>query len=329
MGIVRGGSARLAIALVSGFVGWIGCGDTLAATKVDEGFATRSSNGRLHTGLNRGKAGDDVVYWIQWQDLDPRTKVQCTVRKDNASGEVLFEEDGEIDSDEGTYSLCAMETDGEDAGNYWFSQTVGGEKAGERIIVLESGSWWNGLSMYRKWKYGIGGLALVIVGAGWIRKKMGGAAATEGAADADAQGKLAKAGVVIGSKLKESAAPAEPPPPPKPSGEDAYQAFKKRLAVDKAARVGEAEEVLPIAKAARAAGDANTAIAALRGFDKAFPGNSLIPDVFVFTAKLMAEDLKNTDMARKILEHVVAKYPGHDLAQEAKRALQALPPPAA
>jgi len=84
--------------------------------------------------------------------------------------------------------------------------------------------------------------------------------------------------------------------------------------------------VLPIAKAARAAGDTNTAIAAVRGFDKAFPANALIPDVFVFTAKLMAEDLKNTEMARKIAEHVIAKYPGHYLAQEAKRILQTLGP---
>ncbi len=95
--------------------------------------------------------------------------------------------------------------------------------------------------------------------------------------------------------------------------------------MDKAARIANPDDVLPVAKAARAAGDPNTAVAAVRGFDKAFPGNTLIPDVFVFSAKLMAEDLKNTDMARKILEHVVAKYPGHYLAQDAKKYLTSLP----
>ena len=66
----------------------------------------------------------------------------------------------------------------------------------------------------------------------------------------------------------------------------------------------------------------------MRGFDKTFPGHSLIPDVFVFSAKLLAEDFKNHDMARKILEHVVAKYPGHHLAQEARNYLKGMPSPA-
>ncbi len=86
--------------------------------------------------------------------------------------------------------------------------------------------------------------------------------------------------------------------------------------------------MLPVAKAARAAGDSKTAVAAVRGFDKAFPAHALIPDVFVFSAKVLAEDFKNNDMARKILEHVIAKYPGHYLAQEAKTYLKGMPQPA-
>ena len=68
-------------------------------------------------------------------------------------------------------------------------------------------------------------------------------------------------------------------------------------------------------------------MAVLRGFDKLFPGNEAIPEVYVFSAKLMAEDLGNAEMARKILEHVLQKYPGHFVAQEAKKYLQSMPQP--
>jgi tetratricopeptide (TPR) repeat protein len=106
---------------------------------------------------------------------------------------------------------------------------------------------------------------------------------------------------------------------------EALKIFKECIAADPAFRLALPEEVLPVAKAARAAGDPQAAIAALRGFDKAYPGNALIPDVFVFTAKLMAEDLRNPGMAKKILEHVLQRYPGHQLAPEAKRYLQSMP----
>lgn len=71
--------------------------------------------------------------------------------------------------------------------------------------------------------------------------------------------------------------------------------------------------------------DSNAAVAALRGFDKLYPAHSAIPEVYLLSAQIMAEDLKNNAMARKILEHIMAKYPGHHVAPEAKRYLQTLP----
>lgn len=38
-----------------------------------------------------------------------------------------------------------------------------------------------------------------------------------------------------------------------------------------------------------------------------------------------SQTLIATEMARKILTHVVEKYPGHYIAQEAKRYLQGMP----
>jgi hypothetical protein len=107
----------------------------------------------------------------------------------------------------------------------------------------------------------------------------------------------------------------------------AIKVLKQCAAADPAFRLSNPDDVLPLAKAARAAGDSQAAVAAVRGFDKAFPGHALIPDVFLFTAKLLAEDLRNTEMAKKILEHILQKYPGHYLAQEARRYLQSMPAP--
>ncbi|HXF78533.1 MAG TPA: hypothetical protein VN598_06705 [Usitatibacter sp.] len=107
-------------------------------------------------------------------------------------------------------------------------------------------------------------------------------------------------------------------------GPEALGVFKACLAADPNFRVAP-EDVLPLAKAARGAGDSNAAVAAVRGFDKANPGHALLPEVYFMSAQIMAEDLKNTAMARKVLDHLVAKYPGHHLAAEARRYLLALP----
>src|SRR5262249_1409842 len=106
---------------------------------------------------------------------------------------------------------------------------------------------------------------------------------------------------------------------------EALKVFKACVAANPAFRLAQPDEVMPLAKAARAAKDPNAAVAAARGVDKAHPGHALIPDVYIFSAKPTAEDLGNIDMARKILQHVMTKYPGHYLAQEAKRYLQSLP----
>jgi hypothetical protein len=131
--------------------------------------------------------------------------------------------------------------------------------------------------------------------------------------------------VEIGSRVAAGGIAAPAAAAAAPTVDDQLKSFKARLAADANFRLARAEDVLPIARAARAAGDSKAAVAAVRGFDKAFPGHALIPDVFVFSAKVLAEDFKNNDMARKILEHVIARYPGHYLAQEARNYLKEMP----
>jgi hypothetical protein len=194
----------------------------------------------------------------------------------------------------------------------------------EQSLLVEKPGFFSSwkVSRRKQYKYMMGALALVIIGVVWIRRKMAGD--HRGAAEvfrSDKAPPIARENVTIGSRVAGggaavAAAAAAPPPDP-------LATFKKRLGVDPAYRLPP-EEVLPVAKAARAAGDPQTAIAALRGFDKANPGHALIPDVYLFSAKLMAEDLGNKDMARKVLEHLVAKYPGHHLAQDARGYLKAM-----
>jgi TolA-binding protein len=82
-----------------------------------------------------------------------------------------------------------------------------------------------------------------------------------------------------------------------------------------------AKELLALARAARSLRDPQAAIEVLRGFDKRYPGNAEIPAVYFFSAQLLFEDLRETAMARRILEHVIRRYPGHALAADSARFL--------
>ena len=105
--------------------------------------------------------------------------------------------------------------------------------------------------------------------------------------------------------------------------EDAIALFKECVAVDAAFRP-DADRILKLAKLARGLGDTDAAVAMLRGFDKANPGHPDIPAVYFVSAQMMAEDLGHPDMARRILEHLLARYPGHSIAPEAQRYLQGI-----
>jgi TolA-binding protein len=344
----------------------------LAVTKIADGFATRIlSDGAPANHVSRAKAGDDVVYWLQLQDLPiGRIKYRCVIK---LGAETIVDEAeiAEQTESEG-YSLCGLDTDSSDfePGAYTFSVYLEADKLGEASIAIEKPSFFGKVSRYRQIKWVMTGLGALLLLGVWLYRKFTGDHA--GAADLFSSKSAAKASndpVVIGARLKDGGHAQEVAAAVAKSSDEAeelrkcghqYQdlitqadkskgvetgrrylglllkarndtealkVFKECVAADSAFRPSQAEEVLPLAKSARAAGDPQLAVAALRGFDKAFPGNSLIPDVFVFTAKLMAEDLGNPDMARKILQHILQKYPGHHLAQEAKRYLQAMPQP--
>ena len=327
-----------AVAAACAAATWCACMPALAAAKVDEGFSTRiEEEGDEITGMNRvtkAYSGDTVTYWIAWRDSPTgKQKLRCVVKSGGSQGKVEMDETTTVDSHPGeSITTCDAETESSDEGMFYFAQYLDGELAGEKTIWVEKKSFFGKLSTRKKVKWIWGGAALLVMGGAWAWLKMRGdhegAAAIFRSKEQVKMDKLSNDPVVIGArlnadenvKLKAAAAQAAAKPPEP----DPLEMFRKRLAIDPAAKPAKAEDVLPIAKAARKAGDAQTAVAAVRGFDKAYPGHELIPDVFVFTAKLLAEDMKNPEMARKILEHVIQKYPGHHLAQEARNYLKSM-----
>jgi hypothetical protein len=304
--------------------------DVAAATTIlEEGVSTGvTRRGNLNK-VSKAFTTDQIYYWIRYEGTDgKKSTMHCVVTDPNGipidDSKDVFEEEAGGDN----WTMCGVDGDEMDlaAGTYKFQISLNGERIGERMVPVEARSFFGQLSARKKYKYALGVLGLIILVGGWVLKKVRAKKADDEAA-APAGGTR---GVKIGANVASvgAAAPAAAPKaPPPPSPADLAVDFKARLAKDPASKLARAEEVLPIAKAARAAGDSKTAIAAVRGFDKTFPGHALIPDVFVFSAKLLAEDFKNPDMARKILEHVVAKYPGHHLAQEARNYLKGMPQP--
>jgi len=363
------GASRMGRAAVSAFAVLLGCAALLAApeshalTKMRDGFAamvlTDGTSFLPRTRITRAESGDDIVYWIQWQEPIPRSQLRCVI---SGPGTNIDETEPTVDPNPEGYTVCGITTEDSDSGTFVFTQYLNGEKVGEQSIVVEKPPFFR--SAKKRWKFMLGILALIIIAGYWIRRKMTGdqRSLKELVGGEPGAAKAALAGVVIGSKVgagapatKSVATPQSNEAddlrklgkkfewlltqPDKPAAveagrnylgllmkakneAEALKVFKQCVGADPAFKLAQAEDVLPLAKAARAAGDPSGAVAVVRGFDKAFPGHGLIPDVFIFSAKLLAEDLNNKDMARKILAHVMQRYPGHYLAQDAKRYLQ-------
>jgi len=336
-----------------------------SVTKMREGFATMLiADGTSLIPRNpttRAQAGDDVYYWIQWKEPVPRSQLRCVITGPDTN---IDETEFFLEPQAEGFSVCGMESEDSDSGTFTFTQYLDGEKVGQSTIYLEKRPFFRSVRQKWKWLTGALG-AVILAAYWVRRKMTGDTRSLSdvmGGKESPAKA-AARDALVIGSKVgAAAAAPAAAPPgneaeelrkaglqfqtmigqPDKAKGlelgrryiamllkakneTEALKAFKACVAADPAFRLSQAEDVLPLAKAARAAKDPHAAIAAVRGFDKAFPGHAQIPDVFVFSAKLLAEDMNNPAMARKILEHVLQKYPGHYLAQEAKRYLQSMP----
>ena len=338
-----------------------------ALTPVDEGFTTRVNEGEEgyavpSNRVTRVTAGTDFAHFVRYQGLPAgRTSLRCRLAE--PGGKVQVDEIEQLDDlQPAGYLFCPYETDEDDAelGSLTATIWINGERMSEQVLEVAKGGG-RRMSVYKQYKYAIGALAGIIVAGFWLRKKLAArrgdaaarvpisigsradAAAIIAAADAARPAPVAQAALELQKAARQYQALLGQSDSKKTleAGRSyiallvrereparAFEVFHQCLALDPAFRTARGEDVLPIAKAARAAGLPKVAVAAVRGFDKSWPGHAAIPEVFMFSAQLLAEDLGNPDMARKILAHLIARYPGHHSASEAKRYLQAMPQPA-
>jgi hypothetical protein len=147
-----------------------------AATKVDEGFASRHErNGRFARPTNRidqGKMGEDAYYWIQWRDHPVgRSTFRCRVTYHEGGSLIVDEEITYEDSTSEGYSLCGFSPSKERdlEGTYTFTQYLDGAKVGESDLRIET-HFLDGLRL-SPWKIGLALFGLGIVGFGWLGKR--------------------------------------------------------------------------------------------------------------------------------------------------------------
>jgi tetratricopeptide (TPR) repeat protein len=107
-------------------------------------------------------------------------------------------------------------------------------------------------------------------------------------------------------------------------GKEALAALRKLMALDPAFAVQDGDVVLPTATAAAQASDPALAADLLRNFDKRFPKHKDTPAVFFLGAKLLSEQSRQHEKAAKILRAVLAHFPDHAVAEEARTYLAVL-----
>ena len=106
--------------------------------------------------------------------------------------------------------------------------------------------------------------------------------------------------------------------------EQSVEVYQNMLELDVNFSLAEASEVLPLARAAMELRKPNLALTVLRQFDQRYPHSNEIPNVYVYGAKVACEAFRRDEEARRILRAVLAKYPQHAAAGEARDYLQVM-----
>jgi hypothetical protein len=107
-------------------------------------------------------------------------------------------------------------------------------------------------------------------------------------------------------------------------GKEALAAWRKLRTLDPQFEIREADVVLPIATAASRQGEHDVALGLVRGFDKRFPGHADLPGVAFLGARLLSEHGRQHGKAAQLLRALLAHYPDHAIAAEARTYLTVL-----
>lgn len=107
-------------------------------------------------------------------------------------------------------------------------------------------------------------------------------------------------------------------------GKEALSAWRTLRGLDAAFEIQEGDAVLPIATAASRQGEHELAIGLMRGFDKRFPGHADLPGVAFLGARLLSEHGRQHGKAAQLLRAVLARWPDHAIAAEARTYLTVL-----
>ena len=104
----------------------------------------------------------------------------------------------------------------------------------------------------------------------------------------------------------------------------ALDVLKSLRSVQPAFESTDASHTLPLALAARSRGEHTYAFTLMRGFDRRHPHDKDIPAVYLLSAQILCENFHKDPLARALLSHLDAKYPGSPAAAEARLYLQAM-----
>lgn len=105
---------------------------------------------------------------------------------------------------------------------------------------------------------------------------------------------------------------------------EALAALHTMRAIDPQFAVADANVILPVAEFALERGERELAASLINGFDKRHPQHKDLPGVYFVAARLLSEHARQHDKAAQLLRNLIAQYPQHAVAAQARSYLQAL-----
>lgn len=108
------------------------------------------------------------------------------------------------------------------------------------------------------------------------------------------------------------------------AAKESLAALRALLKIDPGFVVQDGNAILPLAEIANKQGDRELAVSLVRGFDKRFPRHADTPGVVFLAAKLMSEHARQHEKAIHLLRALLANFPQHAVAAEARTYLAVL-----